>query len=40
MSMLAAIHVCLLPYRQLEGFARVFAEHVDVFRGTPDYSTI
>ena len=40
MSMLAAIHVYLLPYRQLEGFARVFAEHVDVFRGVPDYSTV
>jgi hypothetical protein len=41
MSMLAAIHVYLLPYRQLEGFARVFAEHVDAIRGAvPDYSTI
>ena len=40
MSMLAAIHVYLLPYRQLEGFARVFAEHVELFREAPDYSTI
>ncbi|MDG6988707.1 MAG: IS5 family transposase [Nitrososphaerota archaeon] len=41
MSMLAAIHVYLLPYRQLEGFVRVFAEHVDVIRGVvPDYTTI
>lgn len=41
MSMLAAIHVYLLPYRQLEGFVRVFAEHVDAIKGlVPDYSTI
>jgi hypothetical protein len=41
MSMLAAIHVYLLPYRQLEGFVRVFAEHVDAVRGmVPDYTTI
>jgi len=40
MSMLAAIHVYLLPYRQLEGFVRVFAEHVDLFKGIPDYTTI
>jgi len=41
MSMLAAIHVYLLPYRQLEGFVRVFAEHVDAMKGVvPDYSTI
>ena len=40
MSMLAAIHVYLLPYRQLEGFVRVFAEHVELFKGVPDYSTI
>ena len=41
MSMLAAIHVYLLPYRQLEGFARVFAEHVEALNGAvPDYSTI
>jgi hypothetical protein len=41
MSMLAAIHAYLLPYRQLEGFMRVFAEQVDAARGAvPDYSTI
>lgn len=40
MSMLAAIHVYLLPYRQLEGFVRVFAEHVKLLRGVPDYTTI
>jgi hypothetical protein len=41
MSMLAAIHVYLLPYRQLEGFVRVFAEHVEAVKGmVPDYSTI
>ena len=41
MSMLAAIHVYLLPYRQLEGFVRIFAEHVDAVRGAvPDYTTI
>jgi hypothetical protein len=33
MSMLAAIHVYLLPYRQLEGFVRVFAEHVEAVKG-------
>src|SRR5712691_8368529 len=40
MSMLAAIHVYLLPYRQLEGFVRVFAEHVELLKGIPDYTTI
>jgi transposase len=40
MSMLAAIHVYLLPYRQLEGFVRVFAENVKVLKEVPDYTTI
>lgn len=41
MSMLAAIHVYLLPYRQLEGFVRIFAEHVEVMNEKrPDYTTI
>ena len=40
MSMLAAIHVYLLPYRQLEGFVRVFAEHVKLLKGTPDYTSV
>ena len=29
MSMLAAIHVYLLPYRELEGFVRMFSGHVE-----------
>jgi hypothetical protein len=41
MNMLAAIHVYLLPYRRIEGFLRVFAEHVDVFkRRLADYTTV
>jgi hypothetical protein len=41
MNMLAAIHVYLLPYRQIEGFLRVFAEHIDVFkRRLADYTTV
>jgi hypothetical protein len=41
MNMLAAIHAYLLPYRQIEGFLRVFAEHIDVFkRRTADYTTV
>jgi hypothetical protein len=40
MSMLAAIHAYLLPYRQLEGFVRVFAEHVKALKEVPDYTTI
>ncbi|MDG6923121.1 MAG: IS5 family transposase [Nitrososphaerota archaeon] len=40
MSILTAIHVYLLPYRQLEGFVRVFAEHVEAMEGRPYYSTI
>ncbi len=39
MSMLAAIHVYLLPYRELEGFVRMFAEHVEGLR-VPDYTTM
>jgi len=35
MSMLAAIHVYLLPYRELEGFVRAFSEHVEGLR-VPD----
>src|SRR5712692_2092887 len=37
MSMLAAIHVYLLPYRELEGFVRMFSEHVEGLR-VPDYA--
>ena len=41
MNMLGAIHACLLPYRQIEGFLRVFAEHIDVFkRRAADYTTV
>ena len=39
MSMLAAIHVYLLPYRELEGFLRMFAGHVEGLR-VPDYTTM
>lgn len=41
LSMLAAIHIYLLPYRQLEGFVRMFSEHVEELRGkVPDFTTI
>ena len=40
MNMLAALHMYLLPYRQLEGFVRIFAENVKLLRGVPDYTTI
>jgi Transposase DDE domain len=41
MSMLAAIHVYLLPYRQLEGFVRTLSERVEELgSGTPDFTTI
>jgi hypothetical protein len=39
MSMLAAIHVYLLPYRELEGFVRMFSGHVEGLR-VPDYTTM
>ncbi len=39
MSMLAAIHVYLLPYRELEGFVRMFAGHVEGLK-VPDYTTM
>lgn len=39
MSMLAAIHAYLLPYRELEGFVKIFAEHVEGLR-VPDYTTM
>jgi hypothetical protein len=39
MSMLAAIHVYLLPYRELEGFVRMFSEHVKDLK-VPDYTTM
>ncbi|HVC26860.1 MAG TPA: IS5 family transposase [Nitrososphaerales archaeon] len=39
MSMLAAIHVYLLPYRELEGFLRMFSGHVEGLK-VPDYTTM
>jgi hypothetical protein len=39
MSMLAAIHAYLLPYRELEGFLRMFSGHVEGLR-VPDYTTM
>jgi hypothetical protein len=39
MSMLAAIHVYLLPYRELEGFLKMFAGHVEGLK-VPDYTTM
>jgi hypothetical protein len=39
MSMLAAIHVYLLPYRELEGFVRMFSGHVEGLQ-VPDYTTM
>jgi len=39
MSMLAAIHVYLLPYRELEGFVRMFSGHVEGLK-VPDYTTM
>lgn len=41
MSMLAAIHVYLLPYRELEGFLRMFSDHVEGLKDrVPDYTTM
>lgn len=41
MSMLAAIHVYLLPYRELEGFLRMFSGHVEGLKDrVPDYTTM
>ncbi|MDA4132761.1 MAG: IS5 family transposase, partial [Thaumarchaeota archaeon] len=41
MSMLATIHVYLLPYRQLEGFVRTLSGHVEELGGgVPDFTTI
>jgi hypothetical protein len=41
LNMLAAIHVYLLPYRQLEGFVRLFSHHVKELKGNvPDFTTI
>jgi len=41
LNMLAAIHAYLLPYRQLEGFVRLFSRHVkELKRNVPDFTTI
>ncbi|MHB2036437.1 MAG: IS5 family transposase [Nitrososphaerales archaeon] len=41
LNMLAAIHAYLLPYRQLEGFVRLFSHHVKQLKGNaPDFTTI
>ena len=41
LNMLAAIHVYLLPYRQLEGLVRLFSHHVRKLKGNvPDFTTI
>jgi IS5 family transposase len=41
LNMLAAIHAYLLPYRQLEGFVRLFSKHVKQLKGNvPDFTTI
>lgn len=39
-SLLATVHVYLLPYRQLEGFLRVMSEHVEKLKEVPDYTTM
>ena len=38
-TLLATIHAYLLPYRQLEGFIKMFAEHVKELQA-PDYTTM
>src|SRR5487761_173176 len=41
LNMLGAIHAYLLPYRQLEGFVRLFSKHVKELKGNaPDFTTI
>ncbi len=41
LNMLAAIHAYLLPYRQLEGFVRLFSRHVkELKENIPDFTTI
>ncbi len=39
--MLAAIHAYLVPYRQLEGFVKLFSKHIKELQGNvPDFTTI
>ena len=41
LNMLAAIHAYLLPYRQLEGFVKLFSHHIKELEGNvPDFTTI
>ena len=41
LNMLAAIHAYLLPYRQLEGFVKLFSKHVRELKGNvPHFTTI
>lgn len=37
--LLATVHACLLPYRQLEGFLNVMSVHIDRLK-VPDYTTM
>jgi transposase len=40
-SLLATVHVCLLPYRQLEGFLRMMSIHIKKLKEVvPDFTTI
>lgn len=39
MRLLAILHAYILPYRQLEGFIRALADHVEGLK-TPDFTTI
>jgi len=38
-ELLAVVHACILPYRQLEGFTRALTGHVEELKA-PDYTTI
>jgi len=40
-SLLATVHVYLLPYRQLEGFLRMMSIHIEKLQeAVPDYTTM
>ncbi|HET7344563.1 MAG TPA: transposase [Nitrososphaeraceae archaeon] len=39
-SLLATVHVYLLPYRQLEGFLKVMSVHIQELKEVPDYTTM
>lgn len=41
LNMLASVHAYILPYRQLEGFVKLFSHHVkQLEKNVPDYTTI